>query len=176
MEASDSLRVLVTAASRHQGTAEVAERIAAALCEHGVLAEARPIDEVAEVGSYDAVVLGSAVYVGRWLRDARVFAESNAATLATMPVWLFSSGPMGGAPTDEPADALTLAALTGAREHRVFGGRLEPGRLRRSERLIAAIAHVAAADERDWAAVERFAADIAGGLTAPAVAPVLVGS
>src|SRR5665213_1770747 len=91
-----SLRVLVTAASRHRATAEMAERIAAALAARGIDAEARPIDEVAEVGGYDAVVLGSGIYVGRWLSEARRFAEDNAATLTTMPVWLFSSGPLGG--------------------------------------------------------------------------------
>jgi menaquinone-dependent protoporphyrinogen oxidase len=157
------LRVLVTAASRHQAAAEMAERIADALAERGLDAEARPLDEVAEVGGYDAVVLGSAVYVGRWLSEARGFAEDNAATLATMPVWLFSSGPLGSS-GGEPADAATLAALTGAREHRVFAGRLERSRLGPAERLFAALVRAPAGDERDWEAVERFAADIAASL------------
>ena len=138
----------------------MAERIAAALTARGLEAEARPV----EVGAYDAVVLGSAVYVGRWLSEARRFAESNAATLATMPVWLFSSGPLGKVASAEPADAATLAVLTGAREHRVFSGRLERSRLGSAERLVVRMVRAPSGDERDWASVERFAADIATAL------------
>lgn len=159
-----SLRVLVTAASRHQATAELAERIAAALAARGIDAEAHPIAEVAEIGAYDAVVLGSAVYVGRWLREARCFAENNAATLATMPVWLFSSGPIGRAGADAPADADTLATLIDAREHRVFAGRVDRALLSPVERVVLRLVRAPSADERDWDAVERFAADIATAL------------
>jgi menaquinone-dependent protoporphyrinogen oxidase len=158
------LRVLVTAASRHQATAELAERIATALAGRGIDAEARPIDEVAEVGGYDAVVLGSGIYVGRWLSEARRFAEDNAATLATMPVWLFSSGPLGGLGGAEPADGATLSALTGAREHRVFAGRLDRTRLGAAERLIVRFVRAPEGDERDWAEVDHYAADIGAAL------------
>lgn len=37
----------------------------------GKSAEVRSIDEVSDVGSYDAFVLGSGVYAGSWLKDAR---------------------------------------------------------------------------------------------------------
>lgn len=160
------MRVLVTAASRHEATAELAAAIAAALARRDIDALARPIGEVAEVGGYDAVVLGSAVYVGRWLREARRFAESNAATLATMPVWLFSSGPVGPGGGSGPADADTLAELTGAREHRLFAGRLDRQRLGLAERFLVRLARVPARDDRDWAAVEEFADDIADALVA----------
>jgi len=142
----------------------MAERIAGALAARGIDAEARPIDEVAEVGGYDAVVLGSGIYVGRWLSEARRFAEDNAATLTTMPVWLFSSGPLGGSEGAEPADGATLAELTGAREHRVFAGRLDRTRLGPAERLIVRFVRPPEGDERDWAAVDRFAADIGAAL------------
>jgi len=158
------MRVLVTAASRHGATAELAAAIAAALARHEIDARARAIDEVAEVGGYDAVVLGSAVYVGRWLREARRFAEVNAAPLATMPVWLFSSGPVGPGGQSSPADADTLAQLTGAREHRVFAGRLDRQRLGLGERFLVRLARAPARDDRDWAAVEEFAEDIAAAL------------
>jgi menaquinone-dependent protoporphyrinogen oxidase len=160
------MRVLITAATRHEATAELAEAIAAALRRRDIDAQARPIGEVAEVGGYDAVVLGSAVYVGRWLREARRFAESNAATLATMPVWLFSSGPVGPGGESGPADADTLAELTGAREHRVFAGRLDRRRLGLAERFVVRMARVPMRDDRDWAAVEEFADDIADALEA----------
>ena len=162
------LRVLVTAATRHEATSEIAEAISDGLLRRGVDAELRPLAEVGEVGAYDAVVLGSAVYVGRWLQEARRFAERHAATLTAMPVWLFSSGPLGPAgarvPPGEPADAATLALLTRAREHRVFAGRLEMSRLGLPARLVVRLVGAREGDERDWAAIDAFAAEIAAAL------------
>jgi ATPase subunit of ABC transporter with duplicated ATPase domains len=48
------------AASKHGATLEIAEAIARVLAEQGVSAELVPIDEVSDLGRYDAVVLGSA--------------------------------------------------------------------------------------------------------------------
>jgi menaquinone-dependent protoporphyrinogen oxidase len=59
------MRVLITAATRHDATREIAEAIGAGLSERGIDAETRPIDEVTDLAGYDAVVLGSAVYMGR---------------------------------------------------------------------------------------------------------------
>lgn len=159
-----AMRVLVTAATRHEATGEIATAIANGLLERGIEAEARPIADIGEVGGYDAVVLGSAVYVGRWLREGRRFAERHAATLATMPVWLFSSGPVGPAGRGEPADAATLAELTRAREHRVFGGRLERMRLTVAERLLVRAVDAPEGDDRDWREVDAFAATVARAL------------
>jgi menaquinone-dependent protoporphyrinogen oxidase len=161
------LRVLVTAATRHEATGEIAEAIAAGLAKRGVEAEARPITEVGDVDGYDAVVLGSAIYVGRWLTEAGRFAERHAATLASLPVWLFSSGPIGAhAPEWECADAATLAQTTGARAHRVFAGRIERARLGFAERLVARAAAPRDRDDRDWLAIDEYAAEIAAELAA----------
>jgi menaquinone-dependent protoporphyrinogen oxidase len=80
-------------------------------------------------------------------------------------VWLFSSAPVGPGGESGPADADTLAELTGAREHRVFAGRLDRQRLGLGERLRVRLARVPARDDRDWGAVEEFAADIADALS-----------
>lgn len=85
-------RVLVAYASKHDSTAEIAQRIASAMREAGCDAQALPAAEVGDVSGYRAVVLGSAVYARRWQRGARSFARRHAAVLRTMPVWLFSSG------------------------------------------------------------------------------------
>jgi menaquinone-dependent protoporphyrinogen IX oxidase len=70
------VRVLVTAASRHDATREIAETIADGLRRRGVDAEARPLDEVVSLDGFDAVVLGSAIYMGRWLKTAREFVSA----------------------------------------------------------------------------------------------------
>jgi menaquinone-dependent protoporphyrinogen oxidase len=76
------VRVLIAAASKHGSTAEVAARIAEALrtsLPGDAVVEVRSAVEVADVAPYDAVVLGSAVYMGRWLDDARDAAQRIAA-------------------------------------------------------------------------------------------------
>jgi menaquinone-dependent protoporphyrinogen oxidase len=73
--------VLVAYASKHESTAEIAERIAAAMRSAGCDAQARPAAEVDDLSGYAAVVLGSAVYAKRWRREARSFARRHAAAL-----------------------------------------------------------------------------------------------
>lgn len=162
------MHVLVTAATRHQATREIAEAIAVGLSHRGIDADALPIEDVTDVSGYDAAVVGSAVYMGRWLKPAREFVERNTSALAGMPVWLFSSGPLGPPdhliPPGEPADASVMARLSRARDHRVFAGRLETNRLDLSERVASHIVHAPAADYRDWAAIDAFAAEIAADL------------
>ena len=144
---------------------EIAEAIAAGLVERGVDAEARPIGEVTSLDRYGAVVLGSAVYVGRWLAEARRFAQLHASALSTMPVWLFSSGPLGPVdhpiPPGTPADVPVLLRLTRGTAHRTFPGRLEMKPLHFTERAVARTIHAPEGDERDWDAIDRFAGEIA---------------
>ena len=59
-------KVLVAYGSKHGGTREIAERIGQVLQEAGLAVTARSADETGDVASYDAVVLGSAVYAGQW--------------------------------------------------------------------------------------------------------------
>ena len=75
------MRVLVASASRHHGTREIAEVIATGLIRRGLEAEAVPVERVTNLSGFDAVVLGSAVYMGRWLGTARRFAQIHASAL-----------------------------------------------------------------------------------------------
>lgn len=63
-------RILVAYGTKYGATAEIAERIGAALRDAGADAEVRRAREVRSLDGYDAVVLGSAVYMARWRRDA----------------------------------------------------------------------------------------------------------
>src|SRR5690349_740656 len=95
------MSILVTYASKHGATAEIAERIAETLQASSLEVEVRPIDEVEDPAGYDAFVIGSAVYFGSWMKEASGFMQRNRAVLAVRPVWLFSSGPLGTSATDD---------------------------------------------------------------------------
>src|SRR5262245_18778546 len=89
------MSVLVAYASKQWSTSGITEAIADALVDHEVKAEAKRVDTVDDLGPYEAVILGSAVYAGSWMKEAVVFAERHTGELARKPVWLFSSGPLG---------------------------------------------------------------------------------
>ncbi len=159
------MRVLVSTVSRHGSTEEIAQELGKSLREGlpAAKVDVIPLDQVDSVDGYDAVVLGSAVYVGRWLEPARRQVAAHAAALAGRQVWLFSSGPVGDPPKpeEEPADVAKLTRLTGARQHHVFPGRIDKRQLGLAERVVVRAVHAPAGDFRDWPAVRAWAAEIA---------------
>ena len=98
------MAVLVAAASKHGATEEIAARIAADLAEHGLDVDLRRLEDVGDLGAYDAYVLGSGIYLGNWLKQARRFIDEHADQLARRPTWLFASGSIVGDPPigDDP--------------------------------------------------------------------------
>lgn len=160
------MRILVTAASRHGATAEIAEAIGRTLRERVTGVDVLEPGEVTTMDGYDAVVLGSAVYAGRWLEPARLFIARWGFDLRRRPVWLFSSGPIAQTPASEeaPVEIEELMASTGAREHRLFGGRLEARRLGLMERSMVRAIRAPEGDFRDWAEIAGWARDISGAL------------
>jgi len=165
---------LVAYSSMHGATQEIAERIAATLGEAGEEADARSVEVVDDLTSYDAFVVGSAVYSRHWQNEASEFVRRNRTVLASRPVWLFSSGPLGTEATDAVGQDLTVAAepmeiaefrrTFGPQDHRVFFGALDPGRLGFAERLVrmwpAFRPVLPEGDFRDWAQIEAWARDI----------------
>jgi menaquinone-dependent protoporphyrinogen oxidase len=162
------MRVLVTAASRHGSTAEIATELGKALrgALPGVGVDVVPLTRVASFTDYDAVVLGSAVYFGRWLEEARWQVTAHVEALRHRSVWLFSSGPVGdpAVPETESADAAELAAAVGAREHVVFPGALQRELLGIRERIAVGFVRAPDGDYRNWPAVRAWADRIAAEL------------
>jgi menaquinone-dependent protoporphyrinogen oxidase len=167
------MHVLVAVASRHGSTREIADAIAQELQVPGVHAEVRTADEVVDLDSYDAVVLGSAVYMGNWESAAHRFAQRHQAKLATVPVWLFSSGPVGNDEhpvQGDPPKVVEIAQLTQARGHQMFAGKLDRHALNLGERLVVNVVHAPDGDFRDWSAVRGWADGIAAALKSAATA------
>lgn len=166
------MTVLVAYASRYGSTAQIAERIAQTLTTAGHEATALPASEVRDLTDAAAVVVGSCVYFGSWGKDATTFVQRNHEGLATLPVWLFSSGPLPGSviPNDKDADPTPkgIADLTkslGAVEHRVFDGALDRAKLSLRDRLIRTLPAgrglLPEVDGRNWPAIEEWAQSIA---------------
>ena len=154
------MTVLVTTASRHGATAEIGAEIAAVLSERGIASVAAPV-ATASPSDYDAVILGSAVYMGRWLPPARDFVERHRDTLAQRPVWLFSSGPVGVSPPAGMEHIADAEEVRGARAHRVFDGRIDRRELGLLEKAALRAVHAPDGDYRDWEAVRAYANEIA---------------
>jgi menaquinone-dependent protoporphyrinogen oxidase len=168
------MNVLVTVASRHHSTFEIAEAISSTLIQAGIRTELRPPEDVDSLEGYDAVILGSGVYAGRWLPTARDFVERLAMALRERPVWLFSSGPIGDPPlpAGDPAGVAPITAAVLPREHRVFAGRLDPADLGVGEKLILKVVRAQTGDSRDWPGIEAWARQIALTLQSEASQPL----
>jgi menaquinone-dependent protoporphyrinogen oxidase len=167
------MTVLVASASRHGATEEIAKAIGETLAAQGVSVDVKRVEEVDTVLPYDAFVLGSAIYMGNWLRSARAFVDEHAEVLALRPTWLFSSGPIGSPPHPAAGDSFDVAELvetTCAREHHLFAGRLEKSELGLTERVLAGALRVPAGDYREWDAVTGWATAIARVLQSEVVA------
>ncbi|MCZ2859254.1 flavodoxin domain-containing protein [Blastococcus sp. VKM Ac-2987] len=173
-------RVLVAFASRHGSTREIAAELARCLTASAaggggrLSATLAPVELQPDPAGFDAVVLGSAVYEGRWLEPARRYVDAVAPELRRRPTWLFSSGLGGGrsgCTGDGDRDAGLLGDWIEARGHRVFPGRLERRLLSAAERS-AWPAAGAAGDLRDREAVRRWAEEIATAAVVRRAVPV----
>jgi menaquinone-dependent protoporphyrinogen oxidase len=167
------LRVLVSAASGHGSTTEIARVIGHTLDNDHVAVDMIPPAAVDSIADYDAVILGSAVYMGHWLAPARDFAIRFRDPLAARPLWLFSSGPVGDhsgkliEPMEqEPADVTRIRQDIHVRDHRMFAGKLNPPALGVTQRASLLMFHGMRGDFRDWTAITRWADSIAADLAA----------
>jgi menaquinone-dependent protoporphyrinogen oxidase len=165
------MNVLVATESRHGATAELGLRVAEVLGDLGHDVDVRRIEDVVSLAPYDAYVVGSAVYMGSWPRVARDFVEEHREELSARPTWLFSSGPVeqqsGSLIGDVFADE--LVAITAARDHHVFGGKLDRSALGARERAFARLLRVRDGDYRDWETLVAWATAIGRVLADPAL-------
>jgi menaquinone-dependent protoporphyrinogen oxidase len=155
--------ILVAYASKHGATAGIASRIAERLSERGHDARARPVDAIDALGDAEAVVVGSAVYAGSWRKEAVGFTERFRTELARMPVWLFSSGPLGEHVTDHEEQPRQLAEIRRSIDpidHRTFFGALDMSKLSFGERMIVKAVKAPEGDFRDWDDIDAWADSI----------------
>jgi len=160
------MKVLVCAASKYGATSQIAQAVADVLAERGCEVRVLPPEKVGVVEEFDAVVLGSAVYMGQWMKPARELAERSAGALGARPVWLFSSGPVGepAKPADNPVDVTKVLQATNARDHQIFTGKLARKHLSFPDRAMASALRAQEGDFRNWAEIRDWATGIADAL------------
>jgi menaquinone-dependent protoporphyrinogen oxidase len=162
------MKVLIAVASKHGATTEIGQVIEASLRSDGLDVELMRIEDVSSLRPYDAVIIGSGVYSGHWMRPAREFVEVHEGELRQLPVWLFSSGPVGDPPKplENPAEVADVVKRLAARGHRLFPGRIEGSDLGLSERALIALVRAPDGDFRPWSEIATWSESIAGQLKA----------
>ena len=161
-EAADGMAVrsvLVAYASKHGSTVEIAAQIAGVIGSKGLKVRLLRAADVTTVGEYEAVILGSGVYMGRWLDPARDLAAREALALRERDLWLFSTGPIGDPPkpAENAVDVSEIVALTRPREHRLFEGKLAREELGFVERALVGALRVPDGDFRKWDEINAWA-------------------
>ncbi len=96
------------------------------------------------------------------------WARDHAEALSGIPVWLFTSGPLGDQTIDPEKAVRQLPELREAvhpRDHRVFFGALDKDELALGERIIMKAVKAPEGDFRDWDAIAAWADEIADALS-----------
>lgn len=161
-------RVLVAYASKYGATSEIAEKIGVVLREAGLETDVLDVERVKDLSGYRAVVLGSAVYIGQWRKEAARFLQNHESVLAGKLVWLFSSGPTNEGDPGEllqgwnfPDKLQPVADRIGPHDVVVFHGALNADKLNFIEKWMIKNVKAPVGDFRDWDSITTWAEAIA---------------
>jgi menaquinone-dependent protoporphyrinogen oxidase len=174
------LKILVAYASKHGSTKGIAQFIGEKLRLRKIEVDVIAVGNSPDLRTYDAFVIGSAVYMGHWMKDAKQFAVKNSAILSARPVWLFSSGPTGTKKVDPKGKDLLDPKVSGPKEldelreklrfrdHRIFFGAFDPKDLDFFSRQFFKSNTIREAtpigDFRDWKEIEAWTDQIASSI------------
>lgn len=147
--------ILVTYASKAGSTAEVAARIGEILARRGCTVDVMPVSKVTGLEAYSAVVVGSAIRIGKLLPEAMTFIEKNQTVLQQKPFSVFlvcmtmnqedeASRQTVSAYLD-PVRLLVKPACEG-----LFAGVIDPGRVGLLDRMAIKMIKAPIGDFRKW--------------------------
>lgn len=157
------MKVLVAVASKHGSAKEVGKDIAQVLEQRGLEVVVSEPQEVQTLAGFDAIVVGSSVYLTAWLDSARDFVSRFSAQLRELPVWAFSVG-LSGVPkgsVQDPSKVGPALLQMQPLDYQTFPGKLDTTKLNLRERTIARWGGATEGDFRDFEDIERWANQIA---------------
>lgn len=166
-------RILVAYATTHGSTREIAEQVAEMLRHAGSrTVDLLPARQVRSLQGYQAVILGSALYMFHLHKDALRFLGLHRTTLeGGLPLAFFAGGLYdrdGAEAENEVRRELDgeLAKFPWLRPASmlIVGGRHDPESLRFPWSLVPVLRHAPARDLRDWDAIRAWAATLNGTL------------
>ena len=160
------MNVLVAYGSKMGGTTGIARAIGNRLEHRGLTVEVAEAGRALDIDGFDAVVVGSALYTGRWRPECVRFVRALADVSYEGPVWVFHSGPLGE-DADEPQPI--PGQVTGAlRELRIVDAVTFAGHMPERPRGFVArlMAKNFAGDYRPWDDIDAWADRIADTLLA----------
>lgn len=166
-------KVLVAYATKYGATAGIADKIGEVLAQAGLEVEVLPVDRVKDLSPYQAVVLGSATYIGRWRKAAAKFLKYHEKMLADKHVWLFSSGPTEQGDIENlmkgwrfPKSLQPIADRIQPKDITIFHGATDIEKLSWIDKWMIKKVKAPIGDFRDWEAITNWAKAIADVLKA----------
>lgn len=162
-------RTLIAYATKYGTTKEIAEEIKDILAENGIKSDLINVMEIGTIDAYDAVILGSPVYMGKMLIEARDFCQKYMPYLAGKWVAIFVDG-ISCSPPGENSERALFAAIDEMSDFvkptvkKVFAGSLDPSVLTEADAQIADMVHPPVGDFRDHEAIRTWAREIASAI------------
>lgn len=176
------MKILIAYASAHGSTAEVAHAIGRVFLERGAGVSVEPVKGLREIGSYDAVILGSAIHGGNCLPEMVSFLRSSTEVLADTPLYFWINcirvlERYGEQHALQHYIDNTLLESYNLRGKAVFAGKLDLANVDWNERWTLAARYDGStwpsnlnSDFRDWDSIRRWANQIADEIGVPEAA------
>ena len=159
-------KVLVTYATKYGATAEIAGQVARTLTDAGLDTDLIPAMEVGKVDDYDAIIIGSPVYMGKILVEAREFCKQYKPYLEGKWIAFFVDG-ISLCKKDEKSRESMVSAIDDMLQYIVieekaaFGGKLDFSLLSEADMQIASMVKAPEGDFSNPEEIRTWAMEIA---------------
>jgi len=153
------MKVALIYSSKTGTTSEIATFMKKCIEKKGCTVDLITAGKQVNLKNYQAVIVGSSIYMGKWNKEASRFIEQNQNSLKSIPVAYFSVG-MSFDKTDEKSLQQINQYLEKERKlvqpimEGRFLGRMDFSKLNFFQRMISKMVGAKEEDKRDWKAIE----------------------